>query len=264
MRAESRALVASNIDTQEQREEEKRIRADSAAKTFETVAKQWMKIHSSKVSPGTLANNKRYFEKDVFPLVGKIPIENLNALKAVDVINSIVERSSHVIARKVARRMNNVMTFAVNSGIVHHNPLVGIRDLIPATKVVHQPALPPHKLPELLNAIRYSTAKITTRCLIEFQLHTMVRPGEAAEAKLDEFDLEKKLRIIPAERMKTECEHIVPLTDQVVELLGVMKPVTGDRSYVFTSSKDWIAAVCFLKAAQDGGTILHLISTQGR
>ena len=79
--------------------------------------------------------------------------------------------------------MNSVMTYAVNAGIIHHNPLIGIKELIPSTKVKHQPTLKPEELPELVKALKYSSAKITTRCLIEFQLHTMVRPGEAVEAK---------------------------------------------------------------------------------
>lgn len=167
--------------------------------------------------------------------MGKLPIDQLTAPRAIKVIDKIVGRNSHEIARKVARRMNSVMTFAVNAGIVHHNPLAGIRELIPATRVKHQPSLPPEQLPRLMKAIRYSSAKIATRCLIEFQLHTMVRPGEAAGAEWSEIDVEKGLWTIPAERMKKERAHIVPLTPQVLEILETMKPLSAHRKFVFPS-----------------------------
>ena len=238
LREEYRALLAKDIDPHEHREETHQKKSEAINTTFELVARQWMEIHATKVSAGTLANITRYFEKDVFPLVGKLPIEQLTAPKAIKVINKIVGRNSHEIARKVARRMNSVMTFAVNAGIVHHNPLAGIRELIPATRVKHQPSLPPEQLPRLMKAIRFSSAKIATRCLIEFQLHTMVRPGEAAEAEWSEIDEEKGVWTIPAKRMKMERDHIVPLTPQVLDILETMKPLSAHRKFVFPSNID--------------------------
>ncbi len=73
------------------------------------------------------------------------------------------------------------------------------------------PPLTPKQLPELMKSISYASIKIVTRCLIEWQLHTIVRPSEAAGAKWSELDLENKFWVIPAERMKKAREHIVPL-----------------------------------------------------
>jgi len=233
-----RTLLADEIDPIDYREQERTTSAEKAAATFITVAEQWLVIHATKVTPGTIANIRRSLEKDVYPLVGKYPIEQIRAPKAIEVINSIVGRNSYEIARKVSRRMNSVMTFAVNSGIIAHNPIAGIREVIPSSKVAHRAALPPEELPTLMKAIRYSSAKISTRCLIEFQLHTMVRPGEAAEAEWSEIDEEKGIWTIPAARMKMARDHIVPLTSQVIEILETMKPLSAHRKYVFPSSID--------------------------
>ena len=96
----------------------------------------------------------------------------------------------------------------------------------------------PEELPELVKALKYSSAKITTRCLIEFQLHTMVRPGEAAEAKWSEIDFSQSIWAIPAERMKMDRPHLVPLTPQVLEILELMKPLSFHREYIFPSHID--------------------------
>lgn len=233
-----RKLLAKDIDPKEHKDIEKVKARQAAADTFKSVAERWFIIHASKVSAGTMTNIKRSFKNDIFPLIGKEPIERLTAPKAIEVINSIVARGSHEIARKVARRMNSVMTYAVNAGIIHSNPLIGIKELIPSTKVQHQLTIPPEELPELVKAIKYSSAKITTRCLIEFQLHTMVRPGEAAEAKWSEIDFLESIWAIPAERMKMDRPHLVPLTPQVLEILDMMKPLSFHREYIFPSHID--------------------------
>lgn len=134
--------------------------------------------------------------------------------------------------------MNNVMTFAVNAGIIQHNPLSGIKELIPRTRVQNQPCLQPHELPELVQAIRYSNAKTVTRCLIEWQLHTMTRPGEAAEAEWSEISLDKQQWHIPAKRMKMKADHIIPLTKQTIAILDAIKPISGHRRYIFPSYND--------------------------
>lgn len=238
IRRHNRALLANNIDPQENRNEEKIKQKGLAERTFEVVARQWMELHSLKVQDSTLTNIERYFEKDVFPYIGKTPISQITAPKAIQTIQTVIDRQSHEIARKLARRMNSVMTFAVNAGLVQHNPLTGIRELIPTTKVKHQPSLKPDELPDLIKAIRYSSTKIVTRCLIEWQLHTMVRPAEAAEMEWEELDLDGMLWTIPAARMKMEVDHTIPLTEQAVTLLNIVKPISGHRKYVFPSHND--------------------------
>jgi len=86
--------------------------------------------------------------------------------------------------------------------------------------------------------ISYASIKLVTRYLIEWQLHTMVRPSEAAGAKWQEIDFENKLWIIPAERMKKKREHLVPLTEQTLEILERLRPLSGHREYLFPADRN--------------------------
>lgn len=52
---------------------------------------------------------------------------------------------------------------------------------------------------------------------------------------MGEIDLDAKLWTIPAERMKANREHIVPLSPQALEILEVMKPISAHREHVFPS-----------------------------
>jgi integrase len=237
-RQENQGILANNIDPKSHRDEALQIQQEAANQTFEMVALKWLSVHKTNIAEGTARNIQKSLEKDVFPHIGKIPLDQLTAPKALQVIKLITERNSLEIARKVARRLNNVMTYAVNAGIVHHNPLSGIKQLIPSSKVVNRPTLPPDELPDLMKALNFASIKLVTRCLIEWQLHCMVRPGEAAEAEWSEIDFERKLWVIPANRMKMDREHHVPLTEQAISILELVRPISGHRRYVFPSHND--------------------------
>ena len=66
-------------------------------------------------------------------------------------------------------------------------------------------------------------------------MHTLVRPGEAAEARWSEIDFSRSIWAIPAERMKMDRPHPVPLTPQVLEILELMKPQSFHREFIFPS-----------------------------
>ena len=105
-------------------------------------------------------------------------------------------------------------------------------------KKQNMPTLRPEELPKLMRSLVMSNLSVSTRCLIEWQLLTLVRPSEASGARWVEIDLDARLWTIPAERMKANREHIVPLSTQALEILEVMKPISAHREHVFPSRND--------------------------
>lgn len=89
-----------------------------------------------------------------------------------------------------------------------------------------------------MRSLVMSNLSVSTRCLIEWQLLTLVRPSEASGSRWEEIDLDTKLWTIPAERMKAKREHIVPLSPQALGILDVMKPISAHREYIFPSRND--------------------------
>lgn len=73
--------------------------------------------------------------------------------------------------------------------------------------------------------------------------HRMAAPHACApfrglRCSLGEIDLDEKIWIIPAERMKAKREHAVPLSSQALKILEVMKPISAHREHVFPSRND--------------------------
>jgi integrase len=71
---------------------------------------------------------------------------------------------------------------------------------------------------------------------LELLILTAARPGEVAGARWSEFDFERKIWTIPAERMETEETHVIPLSDYAIRLLKeIMKFAEGE--FVFPGRK---------------------------
>lgn len=86
-----------------------------------------------------------------------------------------------------------------------------------------------------MRSLVMSNLSVSTRCLNEWQLLTLVRPFEAFGSRWEEIDLDTKLWTIPSVRMKAKREHIVPLSPQALGILEVMKAISAHREYVFPS-----------------------------
>ncbi|WP_257985327.1 tyrosine-type recombinase/integrase [Shewanella sp. GutCb] len=202
------------------------------------VTDAWFEIKKQKVSENHGQKLYRRLEIYLFPALGETPISALTAPQVIQVLKPAEAKGNIETCKRVISWLNEVMTFAVNTGLIHSNPLIGIAAAFGVPEKRQMPTIKPDELPEFMEALTYSSIKLTTRCLIELQLHTMTRPAEAAKAKWTEIDFDKQLWTIPAERMKMKREHIIPLTPQVISLLNRMHKISGDLEYIFPADRN--------------------------
>ncbi|EMN0174025.1 tyrosine-type recombinase/integrase [Enterobacter hormaechei] len=238
LRADYLVLLANGIDPQiqaEVAEEQQQIALDSI---FSTVAANWFQLKSRSVTPDYAKDIWRSLEKDVFPSIGELPVQQIKARTLVEALEPIKARGALETVRRLVQRINEIMIYAVNTGLIDANPASGVGMAFEKPKKQNMPTLRPEELPKLMRSLVMSNLSVSTRCLIEWQLLTLVRPSEASGARWAEINLEAKLWTIPAERMKAKREHIVPLSSQALEILEVMKPISAHREHVFPSRND--------------------------
>lgn len=235
LRADYLALLANGIDPQVQAEvaeEQQQIALDSI---FSTVAANWFQLKSKSVTPDYAKDIWRSLEKDVFPAIGGIPVQQIKARTLVEALEPIKARGALETVRRLVQRINEIMIYAVNTGLIDSNPASGVGMAFEKPKKQHMPTLRPEELPKLMHALNMSNLSVPTRCLIEWQLLTLVRPSEASGARWQEINIDAKQWVIPAERMKAKREHIVPLSPQCIRILDIMKPVSSHREHIFPS-----------------------------
>nr|WP_314985636.1 integrase domain-containing protein [uncultured Pantoea sp.] len=238
LRADYLSLLANGIDPQKQAEqliEQEQIASDSI---FSTVAANWFALKQASVTPDYAMDIWRSLERDVFPAIGGIPVQEIKARKLVETLEPTKARGALETVRRLVQRINEIMIYAVNTGLIDANPASGIGMAFEKPKKQHMPSLRPEELPILIRSLTNSNLSVPTRCLIEWQLLTLVRPSEASGARWEEINLDLKLWTIPAERMKTKREHIVPLSPQSLELLEIMRPISANREHIFPSRND--------------------------
>jgi len=222
-RNEARELLAQDIDPKEQKEKLSTQQKEIHANTLQAVTADWFEIKKTEIKPDYAQDIMRSLEIHVLPLLGKYPISKLTAPIAIEALKK-VSKSGHLeTVRRIAQRLNEVMTFAVNTGLIHANPLTGIKAAFEKPKVKHMATIKPDELPEFMQVLNAASLKTITRALMEFQLHTITRSNEAAKARWAEFDLDNRLWVIPADRMKMNREHTIPLSPQVISIIKVME-----------------------------------------
>ncbi|WP_393970062.1 integrase domain-containing protein [Kluyvera intermedia] len=238
IRDQNLSLLAQGIDPQQQQEtvsEQRQLELDSV---FATVAANWFQLKSKSVTPDYAKDIWRSLDKDVFPAIGEIPVQDIKARTIIEALEPIKARGALETVRRLVQRINEIMIYAVNTGLIDANPTSGVGMAFEKPKKQNMPTLRPEELPKLMRSLIMSNLSVSTRCLIEWQLLTLVRPSEASGARWAEIDLDAKLWTIPAERMKGKREHVVPLSTQALNILEVMKAISAHREHVFPSRND--------------------------
>ena len=235
---EARELLAQDVDPKAQRNELQEAKRAETEHTFENVATAWFELKKDSVTPAYAEDIWRSLTLHVFPSMKSTPLSEVSAPIVIKLLRPIEAKGSLETVKRVSQRLNEIMTYGVNSGMIFANPLSGIRAVFKKPKKENMAALPPDELPELMMEIANASIKRTTRCLIEWQLHTMTRPAEAATTRWADIDFDKRIWTIPPERMKKRRPHTIPLTDQALSLLETLKQLSGNREYVFPSDRN--------------------------
>ncbi|MGJ3275829.1 integrase domain-containing protein [Enterobacter sp. UPMP2060] len=239
LRDEYLSLLAQGIDPQSHNEQKAQALKDATEHTFQTVAKKWLdeKIKTSGISQDHAKDIWRSLERNIFPTLGDIPIKEIRPKMLKQHLDPIEQRGVLETLRRIISRLNEIFRYAATEELIEFNPADNLTQRFSKPKKQNMPALPPSELPRFIVALANASIRIETRLLIEWQLLTWVRPGEAVRARWTDIDEENRFWNIPAEFMKMKRPHKVPLSKEAMRILESMKPISGHREWVFPSIK---------------------------
>jgi integrase len=238
--AEARALLATGVDPMGRRKTEKTALKMSAENSFQTVAGLWHEHWRLDKSAQHVDATKRRMDKNIFPLLGARPIAEIEAPDLVAMVKAVEARGVGDMAKRSLETVGQIFRFAIAHGYTKRNPTAEIkpRDVLKPTKKVNLARVDVKDLPDLLRAIEIYRGKVLTRLAMKFLALTFVRTSELIGAKWEEIDLESARWNIPAERMKMDSPHIVPLSRQAIEVLEMLGKLTGSRQFLFPGDRD--------------------------
>ena len=231
----AKEFLRQGIDPVIRRKQAKQV---NARNTFHNIAKEW---HDKQKGRWTEDHAERVWlslKNDAFPVLGDIPIMDIQTLDCLTVIRAIEARGALDVAGRVKQRIRSVFRYAIQTARCEYNPADQLQGVIETRKITHRAALKAEALPAFLDALDNYQGHIVTRLALRLLIHTFVRPGEIRGALWQEFDIEKKEWRIPAERMKMKEEHIVPLSSQAIAILEELEPITGKYDLLFPCSRN--------------------------
>ena len=232
---ELRKQLQANLDPSAERKATLLQQKLALVNSFEAVALEWYNKQLHTWVPHHASDVKRRLESNIFPTLGKRPIDQISAPELLETLRKIESRGAYDLAHRVLQVCGQVFRYGIATGRCSRNLSTDLRGALTPHVKQHQSAVRPEELPELLRAIaKYDeTGDRQTRLALQLLAQTFVRTSELIGAEWVEFDLDHALWIIPAERMKMKTEHIVPLARQAITLLTELKQISRGSRFVF-------------------------------
>lgn len=238
LRDEAKKKLAEGIDPSFAKKEEKLVRDVRLHNTFQAVALEWHGTKVSRWSEGYASDIIEAFNKDIFPYIGQQPVNEIKPLVLLNVLRRMESRGATEKAKKVRQRCSEVFRYAIVTGRAEYNPAADLTSAMSGHESKHYPFLTVEELPDFFKALSGYTGSplivLAARLLILTGVHT----GELRGAFWSEFDLEKAVWEIPAERMKMKRPHLVPLSTQALEIVQQLKVMSGQYPLVFPGRND--------------------------
>jgi integrase len=245
LHTEARAMLSRGTDPLDAKRQSKRERAKVV--TFSDAAEAYIVAHRSAWRGRGEQLWRASLKQHVFPVCGGKPVDKVK----VDDVRSVLEPiwvSKTVTATIVRSRIELILDYAkVRGWRSGENPALwrgNLRSLLPPPakihRVEHLAALAWREAPALMGALAQdgltgeaATASGASRCLA-FLILTAVRSGEARGCRWDEIDMEQRVWIIPAARMKGgRKEHRVPLSEPAMNILRSLAKLRTTEPLVF-------------------------------
>ena len=175
----------------------------------------------------------------VRPGLGVRPIDSITRHDIVRVIDDAVARGARYQAHNLLGHVRTLFNWAIARGVygIETSPC----DRMKPKQVIGRKALRTRVLTDQeLAALWRAAGRLGYPYgpLIRLLAATGQRKSEVAEARWREFDFAKKLWVIPAERMKADAPHVVPLNTEALAILASLPRSTGRKvvDFLFTTT----------------------------
>lgn len=224
-------LIAQGINP---KQDKKRLQADTdGTKTFDALAQRWHKERKPHIAPTTHSRDYSQYQRDIKPTIGHLNIDEITAPDILAIGKAVEARGATDMARRVIRQTGQIFKQAIREGLITHNPANDLTEALQPHKVKHHSRITSQQLPKLLRDIDAYGGDILVKLGFWFMCYTFVRTQELRLMEWSEVDYKAKIWRIPAEKMKMDRPHLVPLAPQTMKILQEIKAMGFSDKYVF-------------------------------
>jgi integrase len=232
-RDKARRLLAEGTDPSQAKKQEKLKHHINKMNSFEAIAREW---HDHRKLGWTVRHADyvlRRLEVDIFSVIGFRPIHEISAPELLSALRQIENRGAIDIAHRALQTTGQVFRYAIATGRAERDISADLRGALKTHRASHYARLEAKELPEFFAKLEEYDGDLQTKLALKLLVFTFVRTGELRGAKWEEIDLDKAEWRIPPERMKMRDPHIVPLSNQAIDIIKSLEPISKHRTHLF-------------------------------
>ena len=206
---------------------------------------------------------RRSLDKNALPLIGELPAKEVRPVHIKDVLYRVIRRGASVEANRLRSYLHAMFQYGVHHDNDPRSMGADVLFDLEINPVASVPRNPDAETPgernlawdEIIQVWRDEALYLPFRLAVRLILATGgQRPGEVTRAPWAEFDLTNRVWTIPAGRMKSVRDHLVPLTDLALEILEELRAVNPGSQWLFPQKQNPAAAKPW-----DKSTLPHVI-----
>jgi integrase len=211
-------MVKGGIDPKADEQKRRLEHLRKQENTFAAVAEEFIKRHVSKTRKAVEV--ERDIRREFVARWAARPITDITRHDVMAVIDAAVDRGAPYQAHNLLGYIKRLFNWAISRGTygLENSPCDRLRPL----DAIGKKAMRSRVFTDAeWKAFWTATERMGYPYGPMFRLLALTgqRKSEVAEAQWSEFDLAKKLWTIPAERMKADAAHVVPLTPDAIAIL---------------------------------------------
>jgi integrase len=228
VRDNAKALMARGIDPSDQKRADRLSTAQARGNTFEVIAAELLEKKRREGKAKTTLEKVEWLNGIACDGIGKRPVTEITAPEVLAILKRVEAKGTLETAKRLRSVIGEVFRYAITTARADNDPTFALRGALTAPKVKHRAAITdPKALGALLRAVDGFRGQPTTVAALKLMAYLFPRPGELRQAEWREFDLDKAVWEIPANRTKMRRAHRVPLPKQAVAILQELHTITG-------------------------------------
>ncbi len=201
--------------------------------SFSRYADEWHAKRKDNLKKGTYTREYNQYKRDIKPIIGDMNINDITPLQILAIGQEIEKRGAKDMARRAILQVKRIFEYAILLGATTNNPANNLSKALPPRKKEHFKRINIHQLPALLKAMNNYQGDIMVKHALWVICYTFVRTSELRFMQWNEIDYQAKIWRIPADKMKMNRPHNIPLAPQVIKILQTIKSYNFDDTYVF-------------------------------
>lgn len=227
----ARALIAKGIDPRLES-----LNKQLEDKPFSFYAQEM--LAAQQLRPTTEKKKLDKMKRHLFAPLDKKAVNQITAVDLLNLLKPIADEGKLETVKDLATYCRQTFNYLLSLQLIDNNPAATIREILPKPKKSQNFAhiTKPDKFAVFLKGIDSYHGDFAVKSALQFAALAMLRPYNIRFLRWEYIDLDEMLITIPAEEMKMDRPHKIPLSKQAISILEGIKQLTGKCEYVFLTT----------------------------